>query len=220
MSLVIFDCDGVLIDSEAIACGVDAAVLSGLGIPYTADEVMAQFVGKSFADMVAAIEAERGLRLPADFAARVDAALAEAFARELRPIAGIEAVLDGLTARTCVASSSTHKRLALTLGLTDLLRRFPGRVFSAEEVARGKPAPDLFLHAARRCGVAPERAVVVEDSPAGVAGAIAAGMAVIGFTGGSHCGTGHAARLQAAGAAMVVASAAALPEAIAAALSS
>ena len=218
MNLVIFDCDGVLIDSEAIACRVDAEVLTALNFPYSAADIMERFVGRSFADMVRSIEAQHGVALPADFAARIDAALADGFSRHLKAIDGIEAVIGGLAHRRCVASSSTHARLALTLGLTGLDRYFAGAVFSAEDVARGKPAPDLFLHAARRMGADPASCVVIEDSPAGIEAAGAAGMAAIGFCGGSHCAPGHAERLKAAGAQAIVLAAAGLPCAIEAAL--
>ena len=218
MTLVIFDCDGVLIDSEVIACRVDAEVLTGLGFPYSARDIMERFVGKSFADMVRSIEAEHGVALPADFPATIDAALADGFARHLKAVDGIEAVIEGLAHRRCVASSSTHARLALTLGLTRLDRFFPSAIFSAEDVARGKPAPDLFLHAARTMGAEPAACIVIEDSPAGIEAALSAGMAAIGFCAGGHCAPGHAERLRAAGAQAIVAAAAELPAAIAAAL--
>jgi HAD superfamily hydrolase (TIGR01509 family) len=117
---------------------------------------------------------------------------------------GIEAVLDGLSSRMCVASSSSPERLRHTLGLVDLYRRFDPHVFSATMVARGKPAPDLFLHAAAQMGADPAGCVVIEDSVPGVTAAVAAGMTAIGFVGGGHCGTGHADRLRSAGAALVV----------------
>lgn len=204
MPLIIFDCDGVLIDSEPLACQVDAEVLTAHGVPFTAAEIAAQFVGKSFRDQVRIIERERRITLPADIEARVWAALAERFRQELQPIAGIADVLDAMPHRRCVASSSSLARLDLTLGLTGLAPRFPDAVFSAEQVERGKPAPDLFLFAAGRMGGRADDCIVVEDSPAGVQAGVAAGMPVIGFTGGGHTTPDHAERLRAAGATAVI----------------
>ncbi|MFC4175380.1 HAD family hydrolase [Microvirga sp. GCM10011540] len=201
--LLIFDCDGVLVDSEPLSCRVDAEVLTGLGIPYTADEIAGAFVGVSQKDMIARIEAERGCRLPEDLAERINRALFARFETDLKPIPCVRDAILALPYPRCVASSSVPERIALSLRVTGLADLF-AHVFSAVEVPRGKPAPDLFLHAASRMGYQPAECLVVEDSLAGVQAARAAGMRVIGFTGGGHCGPEHGARLQQAGATVVV----------------
>jgi HAD superfamily hydrolase (TIGR01509 family) len=212
--MLIFDCDGVLVDSEPLACAVDAEVLTELGFSYTAGEIAARFVGTSLASMTAVIEAEHGRPLPECFSSRLEAALFVRFAVDLRPMAGVADLLTGLTGPRCVASSSTPARIALSLDVTGLAAFFePGTVFSAVQVEHGKPAPDLFLFAAARMGIRPQECTVVEDSVPGVRAGVAAGMRVIGFTGGGHCGPGHAERLRAAGAAQVIASMQDLPEA-------
>src|SRR5438270_8627700 len=146
--LVIFDCDGVLVDSEVIACRVDAACLTEIGIPITAEEVMERYVGISATSMFAEIEARHARRLPSDFAEQVSARLAITFDAELAAIPGIETALARLSARRCVASSSAPERLRHTLRLVGLLPYFEPYIFSAAQVPRGKPAPDLFLFAA------------------------------------------------------------------------
>lgn len=202
--LLIFDCDGVLVDSELLACQIDAEYLTDLGFPYAVDDILREFVGKSMRDMIARIEEEHGRALPPDFAARANDILFARFETDLRPIAGIRDAILSLPYERCVASSSTPDRIALSLGITGLTDLFDN-VFSAVQVKRGKPAPDLFLHAAERMNAHPEDCIVIEDSPAGVTGAKAAGMQVIGFTGGGHCGPGHADRLRDAGALDVIA---------------
>lgn len=211
LDLVIFDCDGVLIDSEVLASRIDALALAEIGIPITTEEVLARYVGISTATMLADIAARYGVALPEGFAATLQARVLDAFERELATIPGVEAAIDALPHRLCVASSSTPERLRHALALTGLLARFDPHIFSAVQVARGKPAPDLFLFAAERMGVRPERCLVVEDSIAGVRAARAAGMAVLGFTGGGHCGPGHGARLAEAGAAVIFSEMARLP---------
>jgi HAD superfamily hydrolase (TIGR01509 family) len=182
--LVIFDCDGVLIDSERLAVRVDVEMLRELGWPLTEAEVIERFVGRSDRDTRAAIEAHLGRRLPEGWDEQMDRLYREAFAAELTPVAGIVGALDAISAPTCVASSGTHDHLRYTLGLTGLYERFAGRIFSAEDVREGKPAPDLFLFAAERMGVSPAACVVVEDSHSGVLAARAAGMEVLAFAGG------------------------------------
>lgn len=182
--LVIFDCDGVLIDSERLAVRVDVEMLSDLGWPLTEAEVIERFVGRSDKDTKAAIEAHLGHRLPGGWDEHVNRLYREAFAAELVPVAGIVDALDAISLPTCIASSGTHDHLRYTLGLTGLYHRFEGRIFSAEDVREGKPAPDLFLHAAAQMGVAPDRCVVVEDSRNGVIAARAAGMRALAFAGG------------------------------------
>ena len=211
--LVVFDCDGVLVDSEMLACGVEAQALTALGYPVTGEEVARRYAGFSDADMRRSIEREIGRALPVDHAERCAAALQEAFRSELRPVAGMAAVVDAVAAagrKRCVASSSAPERLRLALSVTGLWEKFAPHVFSAKMVARGKPAPDLFLFAAERMEVEPAVCLVVEDSVPGVQAARAAGMTAVGFSGGGHCGPDHAARLREAGVDEVCADAGAL----------
>ena len=211
--LLIFDCDGVLVDSEPLSCQIDADVLTGLGIPYTAAEIARDFVGVSLKDMIARIAAERG-PLPEDLGERINRALFARFETDLRPVEGVREALLALPHRRCVASSSVPERIALSLRVTGLDDLFDD-IFSSVQVARGKPAPDLFLHAAARMGADSADCLVIEDSVAGVRAARAAGMRVIGFPGGGHCGPGHGDRLRDAGAGIVVARMAELPAAVA-----
>jgi len=201
--LIIFDCDGVLIDSEVIACRADAACLAEIGIAITSDEVMDRYVGLSATAMLADLEQRHGRRLPAGFANTLNARIIAAFETELVAMVGMARTLDALPCRLCVASSSEPDRLRHSLALVDLLHYFYPHLFSATQVARGKPAPDLFLFAARQMGAEPHACVVVEDSVAGVEAAVAAGMRAYGFTGGSHCRADHSDRLRAAGACVV-----------------
>lgn len=187
VDLVIFDCDGVLVDSERLAIAVEVEVLSDLGWEITPEEIVERFLGISDADYLAQIEEHLGIALPSSWLADNAPRYEAAYRRELAAVEGIVSALDeieeiGLT--TAVASSGTPEKLAFTLAHTDLIERFEGRIFSAVEVERGKPAPDLFLHAARSLSVDPERAAVVEDSPAGLAGALAAGMWPIAYESG------------------------------------
>lgn len=199
-SLIIFDCDGVLIDSEVIACRVDAVELGRLGFAITAEEIAARFVGTTAGAMFAALEAEQGLPIPEGFEALLRARIGEAFERDLAPIPDVAETLRRLDPAVCVASSSGPERLEQSLRMTGLFEHFAPHVFSAQSVERGKPAPDLFHHAAAAMGRAPERCLVIEDSVPGVQAAVAARMRVFGFTGGSHCGETHGERLKAEGA--------------------
>jgi HAD superfamily hydrolase (TIGR01509 family) len=182
--LVIFDCDGVLVDSERIAVRIDVIVLERLGWPLTEAEVIERFVGRSEEYMVGEIEAALGRPLAAGWDEEFLPLYRDAFEAELAPVAGVVDALDRIAAPTCVASSSSHERLRRTLGLTGLHDRFAGRIFSAEDVANGKPAPDLFLHAAATLGAEPSRCAVVEDSVFGLQAARAAGMTAFGYGGG------------------------------------
>lgn len=211
--LLIFDCDGVLVDSEVLSCRIDAEVLTGYGIPYTAADIMRQFVGVSMKDMIARIEAERGFSLPQDFGETVNRTLFARFETDLEPIEGVREAILSLPYRRCVASSSVPERIGLSLRVTGLEQLFD-HVFSATEVPRGKPAPDLFLHAAQRMETLPSACLAIEDSPAGVQAALAAGMRVIGFTGGSHCGPDHGDKLRQAGATVLVERMVDLPAAV------
>jgi HAD superfamily hydrolase (TIGR01509 family) len=179
--LVIFDCDGVLVDSEPIANRVLAESLSELGRPTTAEEAWREYGGQTWDACFLQMARALGRALPPDFprqfAARLDAALAA----ELAPIDGIHDALARIATPSCVASNGRHATMRITLAKTGLLDRFAGRIFSADDVARPKPFPDLYLHAADRMGHAPARCVVVEDSPRGAAAGAAAGMTVLGF---------------------------------------
>jgi len=201
--LIIFDCDGVLIDSEVLACRVGAECLAEYGVPVTADDLMERYVGISLASMLADLEVRHGMRLPVDMRETMLARGTAAAETELKAIAGVEAVIRAIDCPVCVASSSMPEWLHYSLSLTGLLHYFDPHLFSATQVARGKPAPDLFLFAAEQMGAAPAACTVIEDSIAGVQGAVAAGMRVVGFTGGGHCREGHAERLSAAGAFVV-----------------
>ena len=182
--LVIFDCDGVLIDSERIAVRVDAIVLERLGWPLSEAEIIERFMGRSEAYMTGEIERAIGRTLPAGWEGEFAPLYREALKAELEPVDGVIETLDAISTPTCVASSSTHERLRFTLGLTGLYDRFAGRIFSSMDVTNGKPAPDLFLHAAATLGAEPARCAVVEDSRYGVEAARAAGMHAFGYAGG------------------------------------
>ncbi len=183
---MIFDCDGVLVDSERLSVGVEVRLLGELGWPIGTDEVVERFVGRSDSHMLAEIERALGRPVP-EWTSLYEAALHQAFRQELRPTDGIDEVLDEMErvgVATCVASSGTHEKMALTLGLTGLHDRFADRIFSATEVDNGKPAPDVFLHAADRMGIDPAACVVVEDSPSGVQAARSAGMRCVAHRSG------------------------------------
>jgi HAD superfamily hydrolase (TIGR01509 family) len=179
--LVIFDNDGVLVDSEPVANTVLARLLTEYGFPCTVEASMAQFMGRSVPQVRAIVEERLGRALPADLEARYTGELYPSFRHWLQPIPVVVEALRAIEQPVCVASSGTHERIRLTLGCTGLWERFGGRVFSAQDVARGKPAPDLFLHAAATLGAEPRRCAVVEDSPAGVTAANAAGMTSFAF---------------------------------------
>lgn len=182
-ALVIFDNDGVLVDSERLANGILAELLTEAGLPYTLDEAVRDYMGGSMVSMRQKAEAMLGSPLPADLEDRYHQRLFEGFAH-LQPVPGVREVLDGLDAdgtTYCLASSGTHQRIHTALTTVGFWDRFEGRIFSSEDVEHGKPAPDLFLHAVSSMGVKPDDCVVVEDSPLGVAAANAAGMRVFGF---------------------------------------
>jgi HAD superfamily hydrolase (TIGR01509 family) len=200
--LTIFDCDGVLIDSEILAAGVHADLLTELGMAITLQEVITRFTGLTDEHILQLVAQQLGRPLPADYRQR---ALVE-FERRMegvKPIEGVQDLLDQLTGPRCVCSNSRSARLQVSLTATGLWERLAPHIFSAPEVGRSKPAPDVFLHAAKVFGVSPAKTLVVEDSAHGVAGAVAAGMRVIGFTGGGHTWPGHAELLKEAGALQV-----------------
>src|SRR6516165_10953821 len=197
--LVIFDCDGVLVDSELIFARVLAECLITEDFPATVDEAVTLGFGKNRATLSAAVAAQFGRALPDTFFETFAVRSAAAFEHELSPMAGIEDLLAGLPMPRCVASNGRLDRVRQRLALTGLLAFFDPHVFSASQVAHGKPAPDLFLFAAQRLGARPSACTVVEDSIAGVEAAVAAQMPVVGYCGGSHCPADHADRLRAAG---------------------
>jgi HAD superfamily hydrolase (TIGR01509 family) len=204
IDLVIFDCDGVLVDSELLSNQSDLDLLESLGIKLELEDYMRRYVGKSALDTMTGIEAQTGMTLPEDFLTRKQARVLEYFERGLQPIPNISSVFKDLPYPRCVASSSTPERILFSLSQTGLLEYFePHTIFSATMVKNGKPAPDLFLLAAREMKVSPARCVVIEDSISGVLGAVAAGMTAFGFTGGSHIRAGHTERLLQAGATRV-----------------
>lgn len=184
IELVIFDCDGVLIDSERLSVRVDAQVLTEMGWPTTEAEVIERFMGRSHAYFVSRLEEHLGKQLDADWEKPFLHLYSEAFEAELAPVDGVVVVLDQLLLPTCVASSGSHEKVRRNLEMVGLYERFEGRIFSADDVAQGKPAPDLFEHAARQMGVSPGACVVVEDSQYGVQAARAVGMRVVGYAGG------------------------------------
>jgi len=206
--MIIFDCDGVLVDSESVYIATELAHLADVGVHYDRAPYVRRFMGLAparwRAELAADVHASTGVALPAGFFATLDAAIHDALQDGLRALPGVRDVVAGLGGPRCVASSTPRSQLAWKLrhaGLDDL---FEPHVYSADLVDRGKPAPDLFLHAAADMGVAPSACVVVEDSPNGVRAGVAAGMRVIGFAGAGHCLDGHGAMLAAAGATAVV----------------
>lgn len=196
--LIIFDCDGVLVDSERLSHEVLQAMLGEHGVRLTLDETFARFMGSSSERCRDRVAELLGDAMPDDFMRRFGVRSFAAFAASLAPVPGITDLLDALSPPFCVASNGPREKMRFTLGHTGLLGRFEGRLFSAQDVARPKPAPDLFLHAAQTLGAAPGRCVVVEDSPTGVSAARAAGMTVFGYA-----AMGQGATLQAAGATAV-----------------
>jgi HAD superfamily hydrolase (TIGR01509 family) len=186
--LVILDCDGVLVDSETISVAVLIDFVRKAGADIGEEQAYRLFLGRSIAAVEDALRSEFGLTLSE---AQLDGIRAETFRRfrrELKPMPGVVEALARLKTGRCVASSSSLERIRLSLSLTGLLEMLSPHIYSASMVTRGKPAPDLFLHAAKAMGVRPEDCVVVEDSPAGIDAARRAGMRVFAFTGGSHAG--------------------------------
>jgi len=199
--LTIFDCDGVLVDSETLSSAIYAEALSEFGYEIDAETVAARFTGFSMKSTIATVEADWGQPLPEDFAATVRARADVRFDQDLTAISGIAAALDKLGDPRCVASSGQMRRIQRSLHKTNLMKYFDAAaLFSAQMVDCGKPAPDLFLHAAHEMGFAPQSCVVIEDSLPGVQAAAAAGMTVLGFAGGSHISGGHEDRMRRAGA--------------------
>jgi HAD superfamily hydrolase (TIGR01509 family) len=184
--LIIFDCDGVLIDSEVISARQLIAELAGYGVVIDMAFVTRQFLGRSYPTVLREVRETFGVTLPDRFEADYRARLLAAFRTDLRVMPGVMDALATLTRPYCLATSSSPERLATSLALTGLAGAFAGRSFTASEVPRGKPAPDLFLHAAATLGHTPQHCLVIEDSLTGIRAGIAAGMTVWRFTGGSH----------------------------------
>jgi len=180
--LVIFDCDGVLVDSERLAVRTEAQILASLGWPLSEAEIIDRFVGRSAEHMQ--LEIERQIGRSIDWDAEFEPRYREVFERELVPVPGIVDALDKITTPVCLASSGSHDKMRFTLGKTGLFDRFDGRIFSVDQVEHGKPAPDVFLFAAAQMGAAPDRCAVVEDSVSGVTAALAAEMTAFAFAGG------------------------------------
>jgi HAD superfamily hydrolase (TIGR01509 family) len=180
--LVIWDCDGVLIDSERLAVRTESQILNELGWPLTEADVIERFVGRSSRYMQTVIEERLGR--PVDWKVQFERRVQEVCERELEPVEGVIDALNAIDIASCVASSSSHAMLDFKLALTGLAERFAGRVYSADDVAHGKPDPAVFLFAAASMGAAPKRCAVIEDSVSGVEAGVAAGMSVFAFTGG------------------------------------
>lgn len=188
--LVIFDCDGVLIDSEIISARMLVAELARLGLAIDLPYVERNFLGRSYPVVMETIRREFGLDLPPDFEAQYREALLAAFQHELKVVPHVHEVLAGIGVPFCVATSSSPRRVEMSLALVGLSALVQGRVFTSTLVKRGKPAPDLFLYAAEKMGARPDRTLVIEDSLTGIRAGLAAGMTVWRFVGGSHLGAG------------------------------
>ncbi|MER2535748.1 MAG: HAD family hydrolase [Rhizobiaceae bacterium] len=205
--LIIFDCDGVLVDSEIVAARVEAELITAAGHPITAEEIAESYAGLTFRDILMRIEEAAEVPFQATMIDEVERLIDRRLMRELRPVDGARQAVLGVAVPYCICSNSTTARLKMELEKTRLLDLFPeDRIFSAQEIPsrRTKPAPDVFLHAASTLGVGPANAFVVEDSVHGVTGARAAGMRVIGFTGASHSHHRHSDMLAEAGAETVI----------------
>ena len=204
---LIFDFDGVLADSEVLSNSVIAEIVTELGVPTTVEDAYRTFMGKRLRDVIETIERVTGRQLPADFSDAYQRRTFDVFRARLQPVPGAREFLNAWQeVPRCIASSSSPERLALSLEVLDMTALFAGRVFSASDVARGKPHPDIFLHAAEQLGVEACDCIVVEDSVGGVTAARAAGATVVGLTAASHIKPGFAARLKEAGADHVVSS--------------
>ncbi|MDV7338113.1 HAD family hydrolase [Terasakiella sp. A23] len=201
--LIIFDCDGVLVDSELLASHVLSEVLAKYDADVPPRECRERFTGSSLKRVKELVFKSAGIELPDDFEQQVRKADRDVFEQRLAPVSGMEEVLELIKLPVCVASSGSIEKITHSLELTKMIDHFKPNLFSAEMVMRGKPAPDLFLHAAKEMGVSPDRCLVIEDSPVGIKGAQKAGMTVFGFAGASHAGPGYAEMLELAGADMV-----------------
>ncbi len=204
---IIFDFDGVLADSEVLSNSVIAEIVTELGVPTTVDDAYRIYMGKRLSDVIETIERVIGRKLPDDFADSYQRRTFDTFRARLTPVDGArEFVTAWREVPNCIASSSSPERLVLSLEVLNMTALFEGRVFSASNVARGKPHPDIFLHAATQLGVAPADCIVIEDSIGGITAARAAGATSIGLTAASHIQPGFDAKLRQAGADHVAAS--------------
>lgn len=203
-NLIIFDCDGVLIDSEIVVCRLVSEAMTGMGHELTLEDVIRRFAGRPEPEMIAEIERDWGRPVPPEYFTRMRSSIAEAYATELRAVDGVPEVLQRIQIPVCVASSSYPEKLKMGLEAVGLYRRFAPNLVSAKFVARGKPAPDVFIYAAGWMKTPIAECLVIEDSVPGVQSARAAGLRVFGFVGGSHCPPEHADRLLEAGAELVM----------------
>jgi HAD superfamily hydrolase (TIGR01509 family) len=198
---LIFDFDGVIADSEAIANTVLAEIVTGLGHPTTLDQSLARYSGSRWDEVIAEIEAAIGKPLPSDFSGQLKLATLDRFRMDLKEVSGATNFIRRFShLPRCIASSSSIDRLQLCLSVLELEAEFGNHVFSADMVARGKPHPDIFLFAADKLGVSPDECLVIEDSAGGIRAAVAAGMTAIGLCAASHIREGHNAKLRDAGA--------------------
>jgi HAD superfamily hydrolase (TIGR01509 family) len=216
--LIIFDCDGVLVDSEIIAAQVESHLLTEAGYPISVEEMGERFAGLTWRDILLQIEKEADIPLSASLLDKSEKLLDARLARDVKVIEGVKFALARLTTQRCICSNSSSARLDMMLTKVGLKPYFENHIYSAKDLGpdRVKPKPDIFLHGAAQFGVAPERCLVIEDSSHGVHGARAAGMRVIGFTGASHTYPSHADRLTDAGAETVISRMADLPAMVAA----
>jgi HAD superfamily hydrolase (TIGR01509 family) len=204
--LFLFDCDGVLVDSEILAAEVDAKLFTELGVPLTAQEIVRRYAGLTLRKIVELIEKDSGRKMPDDILERHRTILEERLARDLKPVPGFKEIVDRLDGERCVCSNSSGARMRLTLGKTNLYEVFAPHIYSAIEVGdcTPKPSPNVYRYAAKQFDMPPRQCVVIEDTLFGVAAARDAGMRVIGFTGGAHTWPGHADVLTEAGAETVI----------------
>ncbi|KRB49992.1 HAD family hydrolase [Rhizobium sp. Root708] len=216
--LIIFDCDGVLVDSEIIAAQVESALLTEAGYPISVEEMGERFAGMTWQNILFQVEREANIPLSAALLDKSEKLLDMRLERDVQAIAGVQSALSRINLKRCICSNSSSQRLAMMLGKVRLKSLFDPNIFSAKDLGadRVKPKPDIFLHGAKQMGVSPARSVVVEDSVHGVQAARAAGMRVIGFTGASHSYPSHADKLTDAGAETVISRMTDLPGVVAA----
>ncbi|CDZ40874.1 HAD family hydrolase [Neorhizobium galegae] len=216
--LIIFDCDGVLVDSEIIAAQVESRLLTEAGYPISVEEMGERFAGMTWKNILLAVEKEADIPLSASLLDKSETLLDARLARDVKIIDGVKFALARLTTQRCICSNSSTHRLDVMLEKVGLKPYFAPHIYSAKDLGpdRVKPKPDIFLHAAEQFKVAPEKCLVIEDSTHGVHGARAAGMRVVGFTGASHTYPSHADRLTDAGAETVISRMVDLPAVIAA----
>lgn len=204
--LIIFDCDGVLVDSEIIAADVESKLLTDAGYPIGVEEMAERFAGMTWKNILLQVEQEASIPLSASLLDKSEKLLDMRLKRDVQPIDGVEYAVSRLAMKRCICSNSSSKRLDMMLTKVGLKQLFAPYIFSAKDLGpdRAKPKPDIYLHGAAQMGVSPGKAVVVEDSVHGIHAARAAGMRVIGFTGGAHTYPAHADRLMDAGAETVI----------------